>query len=243
MNKICKLSAIALLASSTSLMAQSKGFEGVSLGLTVSGIGAEVSGSSTQAGNTPNTGNGNRANGSLGKVTEIAAIDLSYGYAIGNNGIIQVGASYTPGKAKAGSGTYTDGVTNAPAGNLNAGTGNLSLEVKDPYTIYIAPTYVVSKDSAIYAKIGYAKAEINTTATGGASLSQKPGDLEGISYGIGSKTMLTQNLYLGVEANITDYDAISATTLTNAGNGGTASKRVTADVQTVQGMVTLGYKF
>jgi hypothetical protein len=242
MNKICKLSAIALLASSTSLMAQSKSFEGVSLGLTVSGIGAEVSGSSTQAGKTPNTGNGNSANGSLGKVTEIAAIDLSYGYAIGNNGIIQVGASYTPGKAKAGSGTYTDGVTNAGA-NLNAGTGNLSLEVKDPYTIYIAPTYVVSKDSAIYAKIGYAKAEINTSATGGATLSQKPGDLEGISYGIGSKTMLTQNLYLGVEANITDYDAISATTQTNAGNGGTASKRVTADVQTVQGMVTLGYKF
>ena len=242
MNKICKLSAIALLASSTSLMAQSKSFEGVSLGLTVSAIGAEVSGSTTQAGKTPNTGDGNKASGSLGKTAEIAAIDLSYGFAIGNNGLIAVGASYTPGKAKAGSGTYTDGVTNG-VGNLNAGTGNLSLEVKDPYTIYIAPTYVVSKDSAIYAKIGYAKAEINTSATGGASLSQKPGDLEGISYGIGSKTMLTQNLYLGVEANITDYDAISATTLTNAGNGGTASKRVTADVQTVQGMITLGYRF
>ena len=236
MNKICKLSAIALLASSTSLMAQSKSFEGVSLGLTVSGIGAEVSGSAS-------TSVGNKANGSVGKVAEIAAVDLSYGFAVGPNGIIQVGASYTPGKAKAGSGTYTDGVTNAGATNLNAGTGNLSLEVKDPYTIYIAPTYVVSKDSAIYAKVGYAKAEINTTATGGASLSQKPGDLEGISYGIGSKTMLTPNLYLGVEANITDYDSISATTLTNAGNGGTSSKRVTADVQTVQGMITLGYRF
>jgi hypothetical protein len=236
MNKICKLSAIALLASSTSLMAQSKSFEGVSLGLSVSGIGVEVNGSGR-------TSQGNRSNGSLGKVTEIAAVDLSYGYAIGNNGIIQVGASYTPGKAKAGSGTYTDGVTNAGEFNLNAGTGNLSLEVKDPYTIYIAPTYVVSKDSAIYAKIGYAKADINTAATGGATLSRKPADLEGMSYGIGSKTMLTQNLYLGVEANITDYDSISATTLTNAGNGGTASKTITADVKTVQGTITLGYKF
>ena len=222
-------------------MAQSKGFEGVSLGLTVSGIGAEVSGSGRTSGGS--TGASSTVNGSLGKVTEIAAVDLSYGYAIGNNGIIQVGASYTPGKAKAGSGTYTDGVTNSVSGNVNAGTGNLSLEVKDPYTIYIAPTYVVSKDSAIYAKVGYAKAEINTTATGGATLSQKPGDLEGISYGIGSKTMLTPNLYFGVEANITDYDSISATTLTNAGNGGTTSKRITADVQTVQGIITLGYKF
>ena len=241
MNKICKLSAIALLASSTSLMAQSKSFEGVSLGLTVSGIGAEVSGSTKTSGGS--SGNGSTASGSIGKVAEIAAVDLSYGFAIGNNGIIQVGASYTPGKAKAGSGTYTDGVTNAPDANNNAGTGNLSLEVKDPYTIYIAPTYVVSKDSAIYAKIGYAKAEINTSATGGASLSKKPGDLEGISYGIGSKTMLTPNLYLGVEANITDYDSIKATTLLNAGDGGTSSKTITADVKTVQGMITLGYKF
>lgn len=234
MNKICKLSAIALLASSTSLMAQSKSFEGISLGLTASGIGVEVSGSSTTESN-------NRASGSLGKVAEIAAIDLSYGFALGNNGLIQIGASYTPGKAKAGSGTYTDGVVNANAG---ASTGNLVLEVKDPYTIYIAPTYVVSKDSAVYAKVGYAKADITTRATGGASLSSKPGDLEGISYGIGSKTMLTPNLYLGVEANITDYDSISATT-TAIGTqpAGSASKKITADVKTVQGMITLGYKF
>ena len=235
MNKICKLSAIALLASSTSLMAQSKSFEGASLGLSVSGIGVEVNGSGS-------TSNGSRTSGSLGKVAEIAAVDLSYGYAIGNNGIIQVGASYTPGKAKAGSGTYTDGTTNT-GGQVNAGSGNLSLEVKDPYTIYIAPTYVVSKDSAIYAKVGYAKAEVNTSATGGATLSRKPGDLEGVSYGIGSKTMLTPNLYLGVEANITDYDSITATTQLNAGNGGTSSKTITADVKTVQGIITLGYKF
>jgi hypothetical protein len=242
MNKICKLSAIALLASSTSLMAQSKSFEGASLGLSVSGIGVEVSGShSPSAAGTGQTSD--RTSGSLGKVAEIAAIDLSYGFAIGNNGIIQVGASYTPGKAKAGSGTYTDGTTNTEGSGLNAGTGNLSLEVKDPYTIYIAPTYVVSKDSAIYAKVGYAKADINTAATGGATLSRKPEDLEGMSYGIGSKTMLTQNLYLGVEANITDYDSVKATTQANAGNGGTSSKTITADVKTVQGTITLGYKF
>jgi len=235
MNKICKLSAIALLASSTSLMAQSKSFQGASLGLSVSGIGAEVSGSATNS-------NGNKGSGSLGKTAEIAAIDLSYGFAVGPNGIIQVGASYTPGKAKAGTGTYTDAVV-ATGGQASASTGNLALTVKDPYTIYIAPTYVVSKDSSIYAKIGYAKADVNASATGGASLSRKPGDLEGISYGIGSRTMLTPNLYFGVEANITDYDSVSATTLLNAGGGATSSKVIKADVRTVQGIITLGYKF
>ena len=230
MNKICKLSAIALLASSTSLMAQSKSFEGVSLGLSASAIGVEVAGSTTN--NTAST-----SSGSLGKVAEIAALDLSYGYAIGPNGIIQVGASYTPGKAKAGSGTFTDGTANSSSGALN-------LEVKDPYTIYIAPTYVISKDSAIYVKAGYAKADVNTSATGNASLSKKPGDLEGWTYGVGSKTMLTPNFYLGIEASITDYDSVTATTLAGTDAvGSTNTKNITADVKTAQGMITLGYKF
>jgi hypothetical protein len=231
MNKICKLSAIALLASSTSLMAQSKSFEGISLGLSASAIGVEVSGSSS------NTA-GSSGTGSLGKVAEIAAIDLSYGYAIGPNGIIQVGASYTPGKAKAGSGTFKD---NQGSGDSS---GSVNIEVKDPYTIYIAPTYVVSKDSAIYFKVAYAHADTNASSSGNALLSKKPGDLDGISYGIGSKTMLTPNLYLGVEANITDYDSVTATTTQGTeGAGNSSTRTVNADIKTVQGLITLGYKF
>jgi hypothetical protein len=235
MYRIFKLSAVALLASSTSLWAQSKSFSGPSLGISASAIGIEADGSLTNS-------NGSKSSGAIGKTTEIAAIDLSYGIAVGNNSVIQIGASYTPGKAKAGSGTYTDNAT-ASGGQVNAGTGNLNLQVKDPYTIYIAPTYVVSKDSAIYVKVGYAKADVQANATGGAELSKKPGDLEGTSYGIGSKTMLTPNLYLGVEANVTDYDRVSATTKLNAGAGGTSSKNVNADVRTVQGIITLGYNF
>lgn len=228
MNKICKLSAIALLASSTSLMAQSKSFEGASLGISVSAIGAEISGSGT-------TGNGsattNSTSGSIGKVAEIAAIDASYGFAIGPNGLISVGATYTPGKAKAGSGRYTDG------NSVGAQNGSLNVELKDPYTVYIAPTYVISKDAAIYAKVGYSHVDLNVSATDAAALSKKPSDLDGWTYAIGSKTMLTPNLYLGVEASITDYDTISATKTVDT------TSNINADVKVVQGVVTLGYKF
>jgi len=231
MNKILKLSAIALLASSTSLMAQSKSFEGVSLGLSVSAIGAEISGSGT-------TGNGsattNSTSGSIGKVAEIAAIDASYGYAIGTNGLISIGATYTPGKAKAGSGTYTDG--NSSVGGT-AQSGKLNVELKDPYTIYIAPTYVISKDAALYAKIGYSHVDLNVSATDAAALSKKPSDLDGITYAIGSKIMLNPNLYLGVEASITDYDAISATKSVDT------TSNISADVKVVQATVAIGYKF
>jgi hypothetical protein len=235
MNKILKLSAIALLASSTSLMAQSKSFEGLSLGISASAVGVEASGSHT-------SNSGTTGRGSLGKVTEIAAVDLSYGYASSPNTIIQIGATYTPGKAKAGSGTFTDNVSSS--GALTTSDGNLSLEVKDPYSIYIAPTYVISKDAAVYVKAGYAKASTNTLATGNATLSKKPGDLEGMVYAIGSKTMLTPNLYLGVEGSLTDYDTITATTAVGAEAGGTTGgKTIRADVKAVQGTVTIGYKF
>jgi predicted porin len=225
MNKILKLSAVALLASSTSLMAQSKSFEGVSLGLSASVVGAEVSGNS--ASSSPGT---RTSSGSIGKVAEIAAIDLSYGYPVSNNFLVAIGASYTPGKAKAGTGTYTgDGTT----GDTN---GKLNLEIKDPYTIYIAPTYAVSKDAALYAKLGYSKADVNVSATDSASLSKKPDDLEGITYAIGSKILLNNNVYIGVEASLTEYDAISATRTTGSVN-------VKADATVAQGTITLGYKF
>ena len=228
MNKICKLSAIALLASSTSLMAQSKSFEGPSLGISLSAIGAEIDGTGTTGTGSVTT---NSTSGSIGKIAEIAAIDASYGFAVGPNGIISVGATYTPGKAKAGSGTYTDG------NSVGAQNGKLNVELENPYTIYIAPTYVISKDAALYAKVGYSHVDLNVSATDAAALSKKPGDLDGWTYAIGSKTMLTTNLYLGVEASITDYDSVTATKSVDAAN------TVTADVKVVQGVVTLGYKF
>ena len=227
MNKMLKLSAIALLASSTSLMAQSKNFAGPSLGLSLSAVGAEISGSTTSS--SGGTAGSNATSGSIGKVAEIAAIDASYGFAMGANSVFVVGATYTPGKAKAGSGSYTDNNTGG------TDTGTLSVEIKDPYTIYVAPTFVVGNNAALYAKLGYSKADVNVNATGGAALTAKPNDLEGWTYAIGSKTLLTNNVYVGVEASITDYDAISATRATNV--------NTSADVKVAQGTITLGYKF
>ncbi len=233
MNKISKLSAIALLASSTSLMAQSKSFEGASFGVSFSGVGVELSGNSTSGSNTNTNTTPDRTSGTLGKVAEIASLELAYTFATGANGAISVGASYTPGKAKAGTGTYTDQTS---AGVSSGGsTGSISVEVSDPYTIYVAPTYVVSKDAAMYVKVGYSKADINVANSGSGALTQKPSDLEGWTYGIGSKIMLTPNAYVGVEASITDYDSISATRAT--------SQRVTVDPKVVQASVAIGYKF
>jgi hypothetical protein len=225
MNKILKLSAIALLASSTSLMAQSKNFEGANIAIGVSAVGAEVSGTSKsgQAGTSNSTG-------AIGKIAEIANLDIGYTFAISNNGALSIGGTYIPGKAKIGSGSFTE---TTPGGTNN--TGNVNAQFKDPYSIYIMPTYAITGNSAIFAKISYNHVDLDLTSAGTTTITSKPGNLEGWGYGVGSKTMLDKNTYLQVEVNYTDYDAITGT----LSSGNTYS----ADPKTIAGTVSIGYKF
>jgi len=225
MNKILKLSAIALLATSTSLMAQSKNFEGVNIALGVSAIGAEVSGNSKSGQNQTNTNSG-----SIGKIAEIANLDLGYTFSLSNNGAISIGGTYTPGKAKVGNGSF---VASTPGST--ASDQNVSAQFKDPYSIYVMPTYAISNNSAIFAKISYNHVDLDVTSSGTTTITSKPSDLEGWGYGIGSKTMLDKNLYLQVEVNLNDYDTINGT----LSNGNSFN----ADPKTIAGTVSIGYKF
>ena len=54
--------------------------------------------------------------------------------------------------------------------------------------------------------------------------------------------MLTPNLYLGIEASLTDYDSISATRAARTTPTRDAVN-VSADAKVAQGTITLGYKF
>jgi opacity protein-like surface antigen len=226
MNKILKLSAIALLASSTSLMAQSKSFEGTSIGIYAGTYGAAVNGSVvTGAGVSTSETN----TGAIGKVGMIAGADLSYTFATGSNGFIALGATYIPTEAKFGS------------GDTNAGTNNtaatVSGKIKDPYSIYIQPGYAVNKDSALYAKVSYLEAKFDVTSS--ATITQQPGNLNGWGYGIGLKTMLTSNSFVQVEGNYSEYDTLTAKYTATGGQTNT----VTAKPKVAQGLVTIGYKF
>ena len=225
MNKILKLSAIALLASSTSLMAQSKNFEGANIAIGVSAIGAEVSGNSKSGQSSTNTNSG-----SIGKIAEIANLDLGYTFSLSNNGAISIGGTYTPGKAKVGSGSFVASTPGATASD-----SSVTAQFKDPYSIYIMPTYAISNNSAIFAKISYNHVDLDVTTSGTTTITANPSNLEGWGYGIGSKTMLDKNLYLQVEVNLNDYDSINGT-LSNGNN-------FNADPKTIAGTVSVGYKF
>lgn len=218
MNKILKLSAIALLASSTSLMAQSKSFEGPSIGLFGSMVGAEVDGKVTDSNSAVSTG-------SIGKVTPVAGLDASYTFATGSNGFFGIGATYLAGEAEF-------GVGNADSGDS---AKNFKGKIKDHYSVYIQPGYAVSKDSAVYGKLSYNHADFEVSN----SLKQ-PGDLQGWGYGVGLKTFLTANAFVQVEASYTEYDTLTST---KTATGGTGLVTASGTPTIAAGTITIGYKF
>jgi hypothetical protein len=222
MNKICKLSAIALLASSTSLMAQT--FSGPYVGVSGSIAGFATDASKTSSDNTTN----GAGNGPVGKITPLAALDLGYGIPAGSGTTIAIGATYTPMKAE------LDG-----KGTDNARGQTHKFEIKDHFTIYVQPTFEINKDSAFFVKAFYAHADTSAT-----NLTKAPGDLEGFGGSTGLKVMLTKNAFVQVEAAYTKYDTLTATDTSIGGQGGSITRTYKAeDPELAEGRITVGYKF
>ena len=219
MNKICKLSAIALLASSTSLMAQTFSGPYAGISASVAGFGTDASKTSTAS---PTQGNGN---GPVGAIFGLAAIDVGYGIPVSKGTTIAVGATYTPMEAD-----FSGKSNDASSGQSHTFT------IKNPYTVYIAPTFEINKDSAFFVKAVYSKADVKAT-----NLTSSPSDLEGYGGAAGLKVMLTSNTYVQVEAAYTKFDSLRAT---DAAVVGTNTRTYTAnDPELVEGRITVGYKF
>ena len=220
MNKILKLSAIALLSMTTSLMAQ-KSFQGTSVALTASVVGAEAKGNvvSSDAAN-------NSDSGSIGRIGAFAGVDAAYTVGAGTNGFFGFGATYIPFKAELAT------ATGSKSGQDGASTNSGKAEIKDYYTLYVQPGYAINNTSAIYAKVLYANAKLDVS---GATSSSK--DLEGWGAGIGLKTFLDKNLFIQTELNYTEFDSVKVT-----GTGNLAGT-VTAKPKIAGGTINIGYQF
>ena len=212
MNKILKLSAIALLASSVSAMAQKTG---ASIAVFGAIAGAEVDASGNESSGVSGAQSGS---GSVGKVTPIGGFDIGYNF----TPYFAVGATYIPVEAKIGTGRV-DG-------------GTVTGELKDHYTIYVEPAFVINKDASLYGRLQYAHADMTLT---GATGSNK---LEGWGVGVGLKTFLNANTFVRAEANYTEYDKISGTNVTTTGGAATTTT-VSGTPYLAQGIISIGYQF
>jgi len=237
-----------LLASTalTSLFVTSNGFSqttnfvGPSLAITGSYIGASSTNelnilvdSAINFTNTP----GKRNN-------FIPGVDFNYGFAAGNNFVIGLGATYDFSKSKIGGLSASVSPDNILGFGIDEAAVIINTELKDHYSLYIQPTYVINKDTAMFAKLGRHFAKTNTTLSISAnevfseSIAISSKKIEGWGYGLGLKAFLSNNLFVQVEGGIVNYekseDIYDDTILPIS---------ILTKPETINATISVGYKF
>jgi len=209
----------------TPLMADSSNFAGPYIGIQGSAVGVELEGEVTTGSDKVRS----TSSGTIGKTALIAGGEIGYAFPIGSMGVLDIGATYIDGSAKLKT-SNTD----------TAASADVTFEVSDVYTVYIAPTIVLSDTSSLYLKGGLSQATVKVTG----DVSQ-PADLSGETYAVGTRTVLESGLFIRTEAGITTYNGISAHGL---GAGGTQKavakdQSHSAEPTVAYGAVSIGFKF
>jgi opacity protein-like surface antigen len=177
----------------------------------------------------------------LKKDNLIPGVDINYGFAMGNNLVIGLGATYDFSKTKSGKKS-----SNVSFGNsFEDATQTVGSELKDHYSLYIQPTYVINKDSAMFAKIGrhFAKANLSLLLEPSSNTQSYSGsqNIEGWGYGLGFKNFLSNNLFVQAEAGIVDYEKRNF--FENHTTFGTPTPRASIKPETINATISFGYKF
>jgi opacity protein-like surface antigen len=191
-------------------------------------------------------------NPSLSTNNTSTGLDLNYGFAAGNNFVLGVGLTYDFGKGKS---SHAYDIQQESGGEDNVKTGiTVGSQLKNHRSIYIQPTYVVNKDSAMFAKFGrhYAKANVNSAFCSDLSI-YDDGDCDGLiytqeskktihgwGYGLGLKTFLTENLFVQAEGGIVKYSSYN---LPDAVGNEDAYLSTNTKTTVKNATISIGYKF
>lgn len=266
---LCCTVAMLATTAATPALSQTKGFEGFSIGLGGTAIGNNTNISGSVA--STNTG-GDTINNTLaqdfGKTNLVPYINVSYAFPLDNNWLLGFGITYDFSKNKSGQ-TNSDlttanvfnGLGDDDGANVLADIRNietLKTSFKDHKSIYLAPTYVVNNNNAIFAKIGYHEQKGTLTYTNNQTVTNTftPDNItfdadgatyenenvtvsgsknfKGYGYGLGFKTLLSNNLYMQLDAEMISYD--KETVRDGDYTFGFKPKSVNASI-------SLGYKF
>jgi hypothetical protein len=236
--KICTY-AIALLASigfATSTLAGSSDFSGIFIAghaelnvvaidgsSTTPGSGATVSGK----GGSDNT---ETTQGTIGGFAPTAGYEIGFNMPLGDTFFITVGYADGGGRSAA-IAKVDDGSGDKEAAGS---TTDVSLHASNPSWWYIAPSISIFDNSAVYFKLGQAKASLKAIG----DVTGAPGNLKGDMWGIGTTSIADNGLFIKTEAGAVQYDNFTLT-----GIGGDADRIVEGNPLVGYGHVSIGYKF
>jgi len=208
-----------LLASlaTTSVIAAGSDFAGPYLGLRVDVAGAHIDGNAKNS-------NAEVTDGNLGSVFAAQGWEAGYTLPVGDSpAFVSVGASWMSGAATI--------IVDSGEGNAS-GAEDVTIEIKDHWTAYIAPGFALSDTAAMYFKAGYAQADVSWEG----DIQQGPKWIEGYTGAIGTRAMTAAGLFVQTEAGFTSYDDVHFTKKTGTGHAA-------GDPMIAYGAVTVGMKF
>lgn len=130
----------------------------------------------------------------------LGRIAAQYGIQAGEKFVIGVGASYTTGSAQ-------QDINNTYGYNGETYSSTLSVKYKNMMSAYLAPTFVVSDTTAVFAKASYNKADAEMTllSTYGDKNYSSKKSVRGLGYGIGVTTFLSKDIFLTAELEQINY--------------------------------------
>jgi len=182
--KIKKLAVMAAMAtvafSAVQAQAQSAAFQGFSVGLNAG----------VNAADTELTYGGAVIDG-VGHTSAVGTLQGAYGWAMGPQSVVSVGATYNLNDA--------DGAEFRNAGGLKV----LDYKARDVYSIYVEPGFLLSDKTLAFLSLSYEGA----TAKGEGSGYQVRKGIRGAGYGFGMRTALDKNLYFQVAVKHVVYDS------------------------------------
>jgi len=220
--KICCTLALLASVAATPAFSQAKNFAGPSIAIGAGYSSYNPEGSLIEAGAATTT------KLETGKNDFKYLADLSYGFVANNNLVVSLGATYD----------FND--SEATFFSVNDGTDTVSIKgkLKDHYSLYIQPTYLLNNSTGIFAKVSYNYAKNSIKLSENAASVTFSENLEGWGYGVGAKTFLNDNLYLQFEGSLVKYDKQSKSIV-----GQLDTYTISAEPEVLSALISIGYKF
>ena len=156
--------------------------------------------------------------------------DISYGIEMNKDFVMSLGATYDFSKSESEilSGTDETGASASFKGKL-----------KDHYSVYLQPTYLINSSTGIFAKASYNFAKANYTITSGADSLSISDDINGWGYGLGIKSFINNNLFIQAEGSLTEYDKTSKNLVGDSG----IIYDMSSKPEVLSAIISIGYKF
>ena len=220
--------AVAMLATiaATPALSQSKNFSGPSIA-----IGAGYNSLETPI-KLIEDDNGDISNFTFGgsKQNFNYLADISYGIEMNKDFVMSLGATYDFSKSESEILSGTDELGN---------TASFKGKLKDHYSVYLQPTYLINSSTGIFAKASYNFAKASYTIVSGEDSLSISDDLNGWGYGLGIKSFINNNLFIQAEGSLTEYDRTSKTLTGDSGIIYDISSRP----EVLSAIISIGYKF